>query len=508
MPRSRTFTHGVVLGFAGQSLAMLAGLWLSPFLLRRLGPSGYGLWIVGQQVLVYLSLMDMGVVAMLPRETAYVTGREHAARELPRLVARTARVLLFQTALIAVAAALLALFIPRAWTAVRVPLVIAAFAFSVLFPFRIFRALLEGLQDLAFISRSYMLSWAVGLLVSAGLVYRGFRLESLAAGWAANQALDALLCFARLRSRFPYALPARWIQPAGPGLRHHFARGFWVSVSQVAQVLIYGADSAIIGNFFGAAAVVPYNCTGKLINVLANQPQGIMRAAEPGLSEMRVSAVRERLASVSGALTLAMLLASGLVVTFTLAVNPGFVPLWMGARNYGGLLLTLLFAVSMLLRHLNIAAIYTLFAFGHERLLAATSLADGILSTALSILFAWAIHSVVGVLAGSIVSTSCVLLFGNGRRLARELDTSLLNLAKPLAGWFWRMAAAGWAASLLGAAAAHSGPAILALSAALAVLLYSVLMFPVALQSSLRPYLEPHLEALRSFARLTPAEER
>jgi O-antigen/teichoic acid export membrane protein len=175
---------------------------------------------------------------------------------------------------------------------------------------------------------------------------------------------------------------------------------------------------------------------------------------------MRVRESRQKIASVTGALTLAMLLVSGLVAVVTVAANPGFVAWWVGPGLYSGPTLTALFALSMLLRHLNITAIYTLFAFGHERYLAKTSLLDGVLSTSLSVGLALWTHSALGVVLGSILSTSCVLFFCNGRVLARELEISLPALASPLLGWFWRMAVAIASAYLLSRVLPHSGHAL------------------------------------------------
>lgn len=498
MARSRSFTHSVVLGVAGQAITMFAGLWLGPFLLQHIGSRGYGLWIVGQQLLVYLTLFDFGVVAILPRETAYAAGQEGGATKIAQLMGRTARIVLWQTGLVAIFALALWMWMPANWSHVRLPMGIAAAAFAVLFPTRMFRGVLEGLQDLAFISWSYMAGWFAGLVISVGLVAGGYGLRAFAIGWAVNQAVDALLCAVRLRMRFPQVWPGRWAVGDGDTLRSQLSRGLWASVSQIAQVLIYGTDAAVIGRLFGPAAVVPYNCTGKLINALANQPQHVMRAAEPGLSQLRATESRDRLVRVTGALSLAMLMASGAVVVFTLAVNPGFVRWWIGDAFYGGLLLTVLFGASMLLRHLNITVIYTLFAFRHEHLLAWTSLADGVMSTIFSILLAWALHSPVGVVLGSMLSTCVVLLWGNGPRLARELGVSVIDLGKPLGGWFWRMALAGSAASLLGNAIEKPTPVAIAALGVFAVATYCLLMFPVALRSALRPYLEPYLTALRS----------
>jgi len=484
--RAKPFTQSIALALCTQGIMMLAGLWLTPFLLHRLGPYQFGLWIVGQQLITYLTLLDFGVVALLPRETAYAARVPH---DLRRLLARTMRIVLLQTPIVALAGLIACLVIPQRLHEMRLPAAAAASVFTLLFPARIFHALLEGLQDLAFVGGAALSGWFVGFLTTIALLWNGYGLLALAGGWFAAQSVDAVACYLRVRARHRHMLPSRAELMTPSPLREILGRGAWISVSQIAQVLIYGTDVAIIGRLFGAAAIVPYNCTGKLISVLANQPQHIMRAAEPGLSQMRVQEGREKLTEVTGALSLAMLLVSGLVAVITVAANPSFVGWWVGPAFYSGAALTVLFAICMLLRHLNITAIYTLFAFGHERLLAKTSLLDGVLSTLLSIGLAWWMHSVVGVVLGSIVSTSCVLVFCNGRVLAHELKVSLPMLAAPMKGWLWRMMLAMCGSHLLAIGLTATGFWTAVLTAGVAAFGYIALMYPVAMRSALKPYL-------------------
>jgi hypothetical protein len=70
MSRTRRFVSRISFGYANQALLILAGLWLTPFFLDRIGQHDYGLCLVGTQVIAYLMLLDFGLVALLPRETA------------------------------------------------------------------------------------------------------------------------------------------------------------------------------------------------------------------------------------------------------------------------------------------------------------------------------------------------------------------------------------------------------------------------------------------------------
>ena len=112
------------------------------------------------------------------------------------------------------------------------------------------------------------------------------------------------------RRALPMRLPRRSRGCRG-SRRGSVRRGAWISVGQIAQVLLSGTDLVVVGTLLGPEAIVPYACTGKLMTMLANQPQLFMQMALPALSELRGAAARERLFEVSRSMTQLMLLASG-----------------------------------------------------------------------------------------------------------------------------------------------------------------------------------------------------
>src|SRR5581483_509247 len=123
--RTRKFMAGAAIGYAYQALVMVVGLWFTPFLLRHLGQRDYGLWAVATQILGYLLLLDMGVFALLPRETGNATGLAQGRPELAQLshlTSKVLRIVLIQLPALALAAALTWYFLPPAWMALRAPL--------------------------------------------------------------------------------------------------------------------------------------------------------------------------------------------------------------------------------------------------------------------------------------------------------------------------------------------------------------------------------------------------
>ena len=438
--RAQRLLGGLGLGYLHTVATILVGLWLTPFLLRQLGSHDYGLWLLGTQVVFYLGLMDLGIVALIPREVAGASGLPEGDRveAIAERIGQTARVVLWQLPAVALAGAAVVWLLPPEWASLRGPIAVVVLVFVAAFPFRVFIAVLQGLQDLAFVGTTQLTSWIAGTLVTVAGVFAGLGLYSLTFGWVATQVVSAVMAWIRLVRAFPEVLPRQLPSLTFAALRQQIGRGSWISVGQLAQVLLSGTDFVVIGKLLGPEAVVPYACTGKLITMLANQPQMFMQLALPALSELRTSASRDRLFEVSRSMTQIMLLASGVIVAVVLATNAAFVAWWVGDIQFAGVGLTALLLVGMLIRHLNTTAVYALFCFGHEKRLALTAIAEGTGSLlAMFVLIPFA--GLYGAALGPLLATCAISLPNNLRALAREEGTSATSLLVPLAPWTTRL---------------------------------------------------------------------
>ncbi len=442
MSRSKRFANSVVFAYSYQAMLLITGLWLTPFLLRHLGQHDYGLWLMGLQVLSYLMLTDFGIIALLPRTVAYATGRAgsvKAATDLPSVIGQTAVIVLCQTVIVALAAFLIWMFLPSKWTALRGPLGLVMAAFTVFFPLRIFPAVLEGLQEQAFVVRASMVGWGISTAANIISVLAGLGLYSLAIGSVVAQACSSVACVYHLWRHYPGILPSR-LPPLNLGSAiPQLFRGFWVSAGQIGVALVQGSDVLIVGKVMGPALAVPYSCTGKLAGVLSNQPQLLMQAAVPGLSELKAGSSKDRLYQVTLSLAQGMMLISGLLFCVVLVVNEGFVKWWVGPARFGGFALTCVILIQVILRHFNLIFTYATFCFGYERRLAITIFVDGLV-TAAAIWLLCSRFGYIGAAAGSIVGVSLISLPANLSALVKELEVPVSRLVSPLWPWFWRFA--------------------------------------------------------------------
>ena len=497
MSRSRRFLGGLGFAYLNQAAVMLTGLWLARFYLAHLGQHDYGLWLTGSQLVAYLMLMDLGIVSLLPREVAYATGRAGERNpEIPDILGQSARVVLLQTPVVALAAVLLWFTVPDAWAALRIPLSWVMVAFVATFPLRIFTATLDGLQDLAFLGSVQFIAWGANVLTSVLLIRMGWGLGSLAVGWIAFQTITAGSAFLRLRLRFRYVLPGAVPTLDRSQIFTFFRRGFWLSVAQVAQSLLGGTDLLILTYVMGPSVAVVYSLTGKLVNVLSNQPQLVMNAASPAISELKATGNHPRLLVVSICLTRVMMIASGMVACVVLAVNQRFVEWWVGPKEYGGFALTCLLLAAMLVRHLNHTLVASLICYGREKRISITTFSDGLLTLASSVA---AIHlfGLIGAPLGSLIGASLVSVPRNLIGLAHEMHVRPTVLLSSLFPWFWRFAiAATIAQSLRHLPWLQTVPGFFVVSAGVG-LGYGLFLLPLFFREPLDQYTRPLLARLR-----------
>ena len=500
MSRSRRFLSGLVLLYGYQVMLVVGGIFLTPFFLRHIGQHDYGLWLVGTQLLTYLTLTDFGVVALLPLETAYVTGRgEEAVKkgELSRLVGQTTRLVFYQMPIVCIIAGAMWLTIPQEWQGLKGPLAIVLFGVVLAFPLRILPALLHGLQDLAFANGIQICSWMVSTGVTVWMVMRGWSLLALAIGWVVSQTALTPIFLYRLWRRFPEVMPRRLDSIDWGSARTWLGKGFWINVAQVAQFLMSNTDILIIGKLLGPAAVVPYSCTGKLASVLANQAQILMQTATPGLCELKSGENRQQLFQVLVALTHGVLAFSGLVFCIVVVVNHWFVNWWVTGKQYGGFVLTVAILANIVIRHWTTTTGFTVFCFGHQRRISLTNLADGIVTASACLVFTM-LFGVVGAPLGSLAGACLVSLPCNLRKVAADIEVTAPRLVSAmLSSWSWRFAIAGaiaiWLAmqwspkNLL-----EAGIAVVCISAA-----YCLVMLPNLMRSPLGNYIRHLLASFR-----------
>src|SRR5262245_41249057 len=275
------------LGFAAQ---LGVAFYLSPILIRGLGDERNGLWALAESVLVWVTLLDLGIAASLVRYTA----RFEAVADTGSLNKTfSASLLLFAGAgvgalVVAAAVTGLGLWVPIPWAAAGAPLlnvpeahrVEVTWAFLLVglnlatgLPLNVFPSLLDGLgrypaktaiRTAGLLVRVPLCVWLVpgeGGLVRLALIQLGCNvLEHAAIGVAAFCYLPAL--------RFaPRSVDRATLRTIG-------GYSFHAMLAMLAGRLSFQTDALVITQCLGVGLVTPF----KIAHSLVEQAKSALRA--------------------------------------------------------------------------------------------------------------------------------------------------------------------------------------------------------------------------------------
>ena len=197
MSRTRKAAVLAAFTYVQYALAIVTGIILVPLVLRHLGARTYGLWLTTGELLAYASMVELGVLGVLPWMIAEADGVADRAA-MRRLVSNGLAVGCFvAVGFVLVAAALWKMGPSLGLSAVDratigPPLVVIAAATAVTYPLRVYRALLAGLQDVVFNGALGIAEASITAIVTIVMLVKGYGIYALATAAAAASIFGTL----------------------------------------------------------------------------------------------------------------------------------------------------------------------------------------------------------------------------------------------------------------------------------------------------------------------------
>jgi len=390
-------------------VAMGINFFLSPFVVRHLGNTQYGVWTIILALTGYLGLLDLGVRGAVTRYVA----KFHAEAQHKRAsnVASSAMVIFSSAGIIAIlasfilAAVVVGHFkIPAEFvTASRIVLILAGFSVGTSLVNGVFGGILVGLQrfDITNAIEIGLSILRAGAIVMA--LHLGYGIIALASiqlsfnliRWVANVIL-ARHFYPELRidlSEADYA-----------GVKLIFSFSAFSFLLHISGTLIYASDNVVIGAYMPVAAVTFYVIGGNLIEYTRTLLSGISQTMTPLASSIEAqkdwSQVQRVVLFSSRAGTMIIL---PIAITFMLR-GSSFIGLWMGAQ-YAHTSGTVLMILSMTLLFWPATSVTSgsLLGMSKHRPLVPVLLAEGICNLALSILLVRGSLGILGVAWGTVI---------------------------------------------------------------------------------------------------------
>jgi O-antigen/teichoic acid export membrane protein len=269
---------------AGVVVNMLSGLLVMPYLIRTLGSSTYGLWILIGTLSGYFGVLDLGVTAALGRLIA-----AHRARgefEQVNAVMSTACALLLIVSLVVCLATCVVLVVfPLLFAVpadrsldVRYSLILVGVTLALTFPTSIFMGFLWGYERFDLQNAVDIPTLVVRTVLSMTAVSAAVPLTSLGAISFTVVALSSVarmaVCF-----RLEPDLQISWRHFRRSKVREIFAIGGWMSVISWSRTLIPQIAPTLVGVRLGNAAVTTFTVARQLVvyaNIFANSATQVM----------------------------------------------------------------------------------------------------------------------------------------------------------------------------------------------------------------------------------------
>jgi O-antigen/teichoic acid export membrane protein len=270
MGTKRAVARNVSWVWAGMAVNLFAGFLVAPFLIRHLGQTNYGLWLLVSSFTGYFGLLDLGMRGAVGRHVAFFRAKKDPAGV--NAILSTALLLLGcagTVALIATAGVLVLFFRlfdvpPDQVDSARLALALVGLNVGVTLTLSIFDAALWAFQRFDLLNAIEISSTVIRLGLTFWLIPRGNGLVTLGliifGTTVVSEIVKGVLTFRlerglRLRLRFVTREAARQLT----------GYGSWNLVQAVGKMAVNQSGLFIIGAFLGLPLVTPYGISRRLL---------------------------------------------------------------------------------------------------------------------------------------------------------------------------------------------------------------------------------------------------
>jgi O-antigen/teichoic acid export membrane protein len=269
MASKKRFAINVVMNWASMAVGMVVPFFLTPYVVRTLGPIAYGVWILAVSTVSYLNLLDLGLRSAIVRfvSKGHAEGRDDEAQDA---IGAALWVRMLIAAAVGLLSMVLAYMFPHLFKvpqdlqhAGQVTVLLCALGVSFTLVSGVFGGVLSAIHRfdiLSSISVTQTLCRAVGVIL---ILRAGHGLITLAY-WEFVIALAAGLatCITALKMYPPCRVRLR--KPQISTLKKIWSYSFKTFIIIVAIQIVYYTDNIVVGAFLSVGAVTLYSIAGSL----------------------------------------------------------------------------------------------------------------------------------------------------------------------------------------------------------------------------------------------------
>lgn len=353
MSRTSKYIAGISTGYLTTVAGIVVSLALTPFILRYLDAEAYGIFTLGTNVIMFLTLIDIGVAAGINVHLAQNVGRIDA-EEISRYASSGFFFQLLIVFMVIIGGLVLSILFPTFFEVpenltVEATWMVLILASSVALSLAVqpFSSILIAHQLVYVDNFIRLLLLFLRTAITIALISNGFGILSMAIANLAATGITAVLSVWRAyRLVNGLQISYRLISPEI--IRSAGSTGIWFSIGGIAGLVIQSVDNTIAGKLVSLESVTTLAITGKVYFLSQGLLYQLTNVARPmmgqligqGKKDQALKAYRQLFAVSTGL---------AIIACATLwSINGVFVASWVGEQHYGGIWLDLAFALNLL----------------------------------------------------------------------------------------------------------------------------------------------------------------
>jgi O-antigen/teichoic acid export membrane protein len=404
---------------------ILVGIFLSPFILHRLGDAAFGLWVLVFAITGYYGLFDLGIRSSIVRYVAkYSANNEHD--ELNQLV-NTA---LFSYSGIGAVAMLLTFLasvyvdsifkVPASFhSTARLLLLMVGTAVSLGFPLGVSGGILEGLQRFYVLNFTNVCSTLLRALLIVIALRHGYGLLMVALITVTLPLLGNLVNAGVVLSILPLHFHPKYLNRESLHRIASYSGPTFMII--IASRLRFKTDAMVIGTFVSSAAITYFAIGSRLVDYMGEVVSSLAQIFIPMSSRSDAIGDSAQLKKIFIAGNRACALLVFPITASLIILGKSVIEVWVGARyiatSYPVLLILVIPTATMLAQS---ACGRVLFGMAKHKTLALAILLEGTTNLILSIVLVKR-FGILGDAAGTAIPLLCTTLFFLPRHTCRIL---------------------------------------------------------------------------------------
>jgi O-antigen/teichoic acid export membrane protein len=344
--RKKSFFLGTIALNIKNVLFAALGMILTPFLLKNLDDSSYGVWILLGNVLSYINLFDFGITGTSNTLIARVQNKDVKFQEL---VSNIFVLQLIISGLILFFGILLSDYFSGFFNLshinnIQLIFITTVVSFAISFPLRVFSSTLIGLQLIHHNALIDFFSFLFTFSIQILLVKQNFGLISLPIGIIISKVFTFIFYYLYV-SNTVKEFKINYKSISFQGLISILNVSKYWFIGSISALLIYSSDNILIGKLMGAQYIAAYTISIRLFEFIKERIYSINAAILPGFAQLYSEGNLNKISDVYLNMQKLIFSISIFVFQFVFFINEFFVDFWVGKQYYIGNLNNFFFSI-------------------------------------------------------------------------------------------------------------------------------------------------------------------